>query len=182
MLDSRGRLKLSDFGIAAQVSDSVSRVSMIHHGQSGTVTYMSPQQMDGKLPQVTDDIYALGATLYELLTSKPPFFTGGIAHQVRNLLPSPLESGWRNWGSRIRCPRPSRCSSWRAGRILQVPPLERGRPARRTARRILAFTTPARRSGVWFHAGGRDARAPAHAAFDRCPITFAASDSAGERP
>ncbi len=91
MLDSRGRLKLSDFGIAAQVSDSVSRVSMVRHGKSGTVTYMSPQQMDGKLPQVTDDIYALGATLYELLTSRPPFFTGDISHQVRNLLPQPID-------------------------------------------------------------------------------------------
>jgi serine/threonine protein kinase len=91
MLDSRRRLKLSDFGIAAQVSDSVSRVSMIRHGSSGTVTYMSPQQMDGKLPQVTDDIYALGATLYELLTSRPPFFTGDIPHQVRNLLPQPID-------------------------------------------------------------------------------------------
>lgn len=91
MLHSRGRLKLSDFGIAAQVSDSVSRVSMLRHGQSGTVTDMSPQQMDGKLPQVSDDIYALGATLYELLTSKPPFFTGDIAHQVRNLLPPSID-------------------------------------------------------------------------------------------
>lgn len=48
MLDSRGRLKLSDFGIAAQVSDSVSRVSMVRHGKSGTVTYMSPQQSCGR--------------------------------------------------------------------------------------------------------------------------------------
>jgi serine/threonine protein kinase/WD40 repeat protein len=91
MLDSRGRLKLSDFGIAAQVSDSISRVSMVRHGKSGTVTYMSPQQMDGKLPQVTDDIYALGATLYELLTSRPPFYSGDIAHQVRNLSPQPID-------------------------------------------------------------------------------------------
>src|SRR6185503_5330918 len=66
-------------------------VSMLRHGQSGTVTHMSPQQMDGKLPQVTDDIYALGATLYELLTSRPPFFTGDISHQVRNLLPQPID-------------------------------------------------------------------------------------------
>jgi serine/threonine protein kinase len=91
MLDSRGRLKLSDFGIAAQVSDSVSRVSMIRHGQSGTITYMSPQQMDGKLPQITDDIYALGATLYELLTGRPPFFTGDIGYQVRHLPPPSME-------------------------------------------------------------------------------------------
>jgi serine/threonine protein kinase len=106
MLDSRGRLKLSDFGIAAQVSDSVSRVSMIRHGQSGTITYMSPQQMDGKLPQVSDDIYALGATLYELLTSRPPFFTGDIAHQVRNLLPQPIEERLEELGIANPVPKP----------------------------------------------------------------------------
>ena len=91
MLDGRGRLKLADFGIAATVSDSVSRVSMARHGWSGTVSYMSPQQLNGQLPQVTDDIYALGSTLYELLTSRAPFFTGDIAHQVRTVMPQPVE-------------------------------------------------------------------------------------------
>ena len=91
MLDGRGRLKLADFGIAATVSDSVSRVSMARHGWSGTVNYMSPQQLNGQLPQVTDDIYSLGSTLYELLTSRAPFFTGDIAHQVRTMLPQPVE-------------------------------------------------------------------------------------------
>lgn len=91
MLDGRGRLKLADFGIAAMVNDSVSRVSMGRHGLSGTASYMSPQQLDGQLPQVTDDIYSLGSTLYELLTSRAPFFTGDIAHQVRTLAPQPVE-------------------------------------------------------------------------------------------
>jgi len=91
MLDGRGRLKLADFGIAAMVSDSVSRVSMGNHGLSGTASYMSPQQLDGQLPHVTDDIYSLGSTLYELLTSRAPFFTGDIAHQVRTLAPQPIE-------------------------------------------------------------------------------------------
>ena len=106
MLDSRGRLKLSDFGIAAQVSDSVTRVSMLRHGQSGTITHMSPQQMDGKLPQATDDIYALGATLYELLTSQTPFFTGDIPYQVRNLLPQPIHDRIEELGLQNDVPRP----------------------------------------------------------------------------
>jgi len=58
---------------------------------SGTLPYMSPQQLAGKHPQVADDIYALGATLYELLASKPPFYTGDITHQVLREPPEPLD-------------------------------------------------------------------------------------------
>jgi serine/threonine protein kinase len=97
MLDSRGRLKLADFGIAAVVSDSMSRVSL-QGNTSGTPAYMSPQQMDGRTPRVTDDIYALGATLYDLLTGKPPFFRGDILHQVRNLEPPTIEDRLDEFG------------------------------------------------------------------------------------
>lgn len=89
MVDTRGRLKLADFGLAASITDSMSRVSM-DMGASGTPCYMSPQQMDGKPPKASDDIYALGATLYELLTSKPPFHSGDVLHQVRKLPPDPI--------------------------------------------------------------------------------------------
>jgi parallel beta-helix repeat protein len=82
MLDARGRLKVVDFGIAASLSDSVSRVSK-QAGSSGTPVYMSPQQMMGEAPSVTDDIYAAGATLMELLTGKPPFHAGNILMQVQ---------------------------------------------------------------------------------------------------
>ena len=89
MLDKKGRLKLADFGIARAVSDTMSRNSLSH--TSGTILYMSPQQMEGEAPRATDDIYALGTTLYELLTGKPPFYTGNIMHQVRNILPRPMQ-------------------------------------------------------------------------------------------
>ncbi|HWF19802.1 MAG TPA: bifunctional serine/threonine-protein kinase/formylglycine-generating enzyme family protein [Verrucomicrobiae bacterium] len=90
MVDSRGNVKLADFGIAATVTDTMSRVSL-RHATSGTALYMSPQQMNGEKPRPTDDIYAMGATLYELLSSKPPFYTGDISHQVRNITVPSLE-------------------------------------------------------------------------------------------
>jgi hypothetical protein len=85
MVGSRGELKLTDFGISATLSDSATRVSQV--GTSGTLVYMSPQQLMGEPPSVPDDIYALGATLYELLTGKPPFYSGDVATQVRTVRP-----------------------------------------------------------------------------------------------
>jgi hypothetical protein len=86
MMTTRGQLKIADFGIARSVSDSMSQVTM-RKGTSGTLVYMSPQQMNGEISRVTDDIYALGATVYELLTSKPPFYSGDIPFQVRESTP-----------------------------------------------------------------------------------------------
>jgi serine/threonine protein kinase len=89
MLTAQGRLKITDFGIAATMCDSHSRVTQ-HPGSSGTPVYMSPQQAAGFQPKASDDVYALGATIYELLTSKPPFFRGSMAiilNQVASIVP-----------------------------------------------------------------------------------------------
>jgi serine/threonine protein kinase len=86
MVTSRAQIKIADFGIARSVSDSMSQVTM-RKGTSGTLVYMSPQQMNGDISRVTDDIYAVGATIYELLTSKPPFYSGDIPFQVRSSIP-----------------------------------------------------------------------------------------------
>ena len=90
MLDAKGRIKLCDFGLAASVADSVSRISR-DMGSSGTPPYMSPQQLEGAAPSASDDIYSLGATIYELLTSKPPFHSGDIPHQIRSLAPTTIQ-------------------------------------------------------------------------------------------
>jgi len=86
MVDANGDLKVADFGISATLSDTTTRVSK-QASSSGTPVYMSPQQMMGEKPAATDDIYSLGATLYELLTGKPPFYSGNILLQVQNKVP-----------------------------------------------------------------------------------------------
>ena len=86
MLGADGRLKLMDFGLARTVADSLSRVS-VKNAASGTPPYMSPQQIAGRSATVADDIYALGATLYDLLTGKPPFLGVNIYEQVKSEIP-----------------------------------------------------------------------------------------------
>src|SRR6201984_600149 len=81
MVNQRGELKVSDFGIARSLRDSVSRLTL-EQGRSGTLVYMSPQQLNGERSTHLDDIYSLGATIYEVLTSKPPFYSGNIDRQI----------------------------------------------------------------------------------------------------
>src|SRR6201993_2648823 len=81
MVNQRGDLKITDFGIARSLADSASRLTA-EQGRSGTLVYMSPQQLNGERSTHLDDIYSLGATTYELLTSKPPFYSGNIDRQI----------------------------------------------------------------------------------------------------
>ena len=67
---STGRIVLLDFGIAARAGDAT-----ITHANTllGTPCYMAPEQARGQPePQPTLDVYGLGATLYHLLTHRPP--------------------------------------------------------------------------------------------------------------
>src|SRR5213079_2407821 len=48
------------------------------------------QQLNGERSTHLDDVYSLGATIYELLTSKPPFYSGNIDRQICERVAPPM--------------------------------------------------------------------------------------------
>jgi len=71
MLSKSARIKLTDFGIARP--QEVSLHTMDAGSVVGTLPYLAPEQLDGAGVTPQTDLYALGATLYELLTGKRAF-------------------------------------------------------------------------------------------------------------
>lgn len=74
MLDGRGRVKLTDFGLAG-LADSIGRDDVV----AGTPAYMAPEQISGREVSLRSDIYALGVVLYELFTGQAPFRADSVA-------------------------------------------------------------------------------------------------------
>ncbi len=96
MVDGDGTIKLTDLGLAQVVSNIGLAAGRPDEFVTGTPNYMSPEQVRGNVKlDCRSDIYALGMTLYHLLTGNLPF-AGPPAEvmekQLYEPLPSPRES------------------------------------------------------------------------------------------
>ena len=70
LVDSEGRAKVTDFGIARELeSDGLTQTGRV----LGTTDYVSPEQAMGQEVDARSDIYSLGILLYEMLTGELPF-------------------------------------------------------------------------------------------------------------
>jgi len=85
LLTKKGAVKVTDFGIARRLAETMS--STFGAKVAGTLPYMPPEQIRGEKIDRRADVYAFAATLYELLTGRPPFWRGDIAYQVINKPP-----------------------------------------------------------------------------------------------
>jgi hypothetical protein len=75
MLDGRGRVRITDFGLAGFAGED--------GGRAGTPAYMAPEQLAGDEVTQKSDIYSLGLVLYEIFTGKRAFEGTTLAELVR---------------------------------------------------------------------------------------------------
>ncbi len=68
MIDGRGSVRITDFGLAAP-ADQLRKESLC----AGTPAYMSPEQLAGRAVTVRSDVYSLGLLLYEMFTGRRAF-------------------------------------------------------------------------------------------------------------
>ncbi len=82
LVDQVGRVKIVDFGVAQFTDPAHGATALTTTGQIvGTLAYMSPEQVrtGGRRIDARADIYALGATLFELLSGRPPVDLAGLS-------------------------------------------------------------------------------------------------------
>jgi serine/threonine protein kinase len=88
MIRKDGHPYILDFGIAREIQETMTRVT--GKLSSGTLLYMSPEQLNGDAPKPAQDIYSFAAMAYECLKGEPPFVRGAIEDQIKNKQPEPL--------------------------------------------------------------------------------------------
>jgi len=89
LIDKSGIARLSDFGIAKIYTSTDITIT---GSAVGTPEYMSPEQAQGKKPDLQTDIYSLGIVMYEMLTRRPPFTANNpmaVAYKQVHELPLP---------------------------------------------------------------------------------------------
>jgi serine/threonine protein kinase/Tfp pilus assembly protein PilF len=104
MLDTKGRAKILDFGLAmfagkergpGEAAETFVTRTATQWSTGGTVPYMSPEQLQGEPTDTRSDIFSFGVLLYECLSGRLPFrgeTSIDILHKILRQPPPPLRT------------------------------------------------------------------------------------------
>lgn len=88
IVDKKGRVRLIDFGLAANEQDD----KLTKTGSTlGTVAYMSPEQISGRDIDARSDLFSFGVVLYELLAGRTPFRRDNEGATLKAIMEDPPE-------------------------------------------------------------------------------------------
>jgi len=87
LIAKSGQVKILDLGLARMSDDTATRDGLTSSGQVlGTPNFMAPEQWDDThLAEARSDLYALGCTLYFLLTGRAPYATDEFKSVIRKM-------------------------------------------------------------------------------------------------
>ena len=91
-IDHEGLVKIGDFGLSISTLSRDVRFELEGGGFQGTPQFAAPEQLRGEPLDLRADIYAVGATLYYLLTGRPPFDATDLRDLISRVVQEPAPS------------------------------------------------------------------------------------------
>ncbi len=166
LIDRTGTVKLLDMGLARFFAETNDNVTERYDPDSvlGTADYLAPEQALSNVVDIRADLYALGGTLYYMLTGSSPYPKGTVAeklvaHQTRE--PAPVEQFRQDVPAELLAV---------LRRLMKKKPEDR-------------YSTPAEVVGALSRWTSHPIPAPpAHEMPDLCPLVLARSGHAADKP
>lgn len=116
-IDAEGTVKIGDFGLSMSTTSHSDSFLTVPGAYLGTPAFSSPEQLRGDVLDVRSDIYAVGVTLFYLLTGRTPFEGDNLVKLLATVLeqPAPSPASFREDLPRGLCKVVSRCLAKQPG-------------------------------------------------------------------